>query len=677
MTKNRALPLVLVALVLLGGCTAGRTRASFHHDSGSLPSASASEGTGDTPPSSWPDLSTSDAEQLLAPFLSCTSPAEFVARQRGVDMVRLVERLDDWSAVRLGALGPLPARAAEVLNRKRAAFLVTATREYGVAPAEVFALFVIHSAFDDDLRQVLRRLAEDKRLGQTLGRMAVAREQLRRRGLPLSDYPDRPEHALEDSLRGAREATGDILTSAPMFQTGPMLSYVARKGQLPPPYRQALDEVESALAKQALESGNVLLGVVDELTFGVPLGFYYLAAGLGQGMSSLSEGQYEQATRELTPAALMVALYAGGKGARYLSESRGGALQRLAPRLEELRTTAERLRTQLGGEGLEAVARYLRADPEAALLVIDGGEASVAALYEARGNVPKAQAWLSEAKSERPGSARTRGGAGKSPGGVASLVDEATSLPREVLDAKFLEVELDVPGPRLSGNVAAMEKQLAALEKAPPAGATGHPLWSEYLEYGKGRVADLQQGKKVKPPLQWEGYQQMRGLVTRGLAFERTMAKLLRDDAALPRAQRRFLQDFNEPRVETYVGVWKPKAGLRFADVLVIEQKPLPGQPPRVETFSFKSRDLSRLGSTALEAQLTADAREALRKYGETLDIRRDSLQPHLREGRSVPIKRVRLIYEGGNLKPNEVNVLNRAVNSAKAAVPGVEVLFQ
>jgi hypothetical protein len=290
MTKNRAPLLALVALVLLGGCTAGRTRASFHHASGSLPSTSASEGTGDTPPSGWPDLSTSDAEELLAPFLSCTSPAEFVARQRGVDMVRLVERLNDWSAVRLGALGPLPARAAEILNRKRASFLVTATREYGVAPAEVFALFVIHSAFDEDLRQVLRRLAEDKRLGQTLGRMAVAREQLRRRGLSLSDYPDRPERPLEDSLRGAREGTGDLLTSAPMFQTGPMLSYVAQKGQLPAPYRQALDEVESALAKQALDSGNVLLGVVDELTFGVPLGFYYLAAGLGQGVSSLSEG---------------------------------------------------------------------------------------------------------------------------------------------------------------------------------------------------------------------------------------------------------------------------------------------------------------------------------------------------------------------------------------------------
>ena len=311
-----------------------------------------------------------------------------------------------------------------------------------------------------------------------------------------------------------------------------------------------------------------------------------MTAGVGQGVSSLSEGQYEQATRELTPAALMVALYAGGKG---LQATRG--LQGLGLRLEELKATTQRLRGQLGGEGLEAVARYLRADPEAALLVIDGGEAGAAALYEARGNVPKAQAW--------------------------------------------------------------------------------------YLDYGKGRVADLQRGTKVKhgrplePPLKWEGYQQMRGLWLRGLAFERTMAKLLREDAALPRAQRRFLQDFNEPRVEAYVGVHKPKAGLRFADVLVIEQKPLPGQPPRVETFSFKSRDFSVLKEPDLRARMVEDARQALEYYGETLDIRRPGLE--LR----VEVQRVRLIYEGGELKPPLAANPDAVMNRVQKDVPGVEVFFQ
>jgi len=686
-TKHRggALLLALAVLVLLGGCTAGRAQASFPYTSGPLqPAGRASAQAGyrqdtppldgcGTPPPGWPGQSSSDTEELLAPFLSCTSPAAFVQLQRGVDMVRLVERLDDWSAVRLGALGPLLPEATGILNRKRASFLVATAREYGPALAEVFALFVVHSAFDDDVRQVLRQLALDKRLGQTLGQMAAVREHLRQRGLPLSDYADRPERP-GDALRGAGEGMGEALSSAPLFQLGGGLEYGARKAQLPPPYQRALDEVEDALARRALEPGNVLWGVLDELTFGVPLGFYALAAGVGHGAYSLTQGQYEQATRELTPAVLMVALYAGGKGVRALSQ---GRVQPLELRLEELKTTAQRLREQLGGEGLQEVARYLRADPEAALLVIDSGEAGALALHDARGNVPRAQAWLSQAKSERPGATRTRGGAGKSPGGVASLADEAAELSREVLDSKVLELEFDIPGPRLSRDVAALEKQLAALEETPPAGATEHALWSEYLQYGKGRLADLRQagkskkGGQLEPPLKWDGYQRMRELLLRGVRFERGRAQRLRDEAALPRAQRHLLQDFDSPRVETYVGVKKPETGLRFADVLVIEQKPPAAQPPRVETVSFKSRDFSGMEFEAMEAQMLQDAKEAMAYYGGTLEIVRPKLKQR------VNVQRVRLVYEGGALKPKSAGVLEQAVKSTQDKVPGVEVLFQ
>ncbi|OJH36653.1 hypothetical protein [Cystobacter ferrugineus] len=74
---------------------------------------------------------------------------------------------------------------------------------------------------------------------------------------------------------------------------------------------------------------------------------------------------------------------------------------------------------------------------------------------------------------------------------------------------------------------------------------------------------------------------------------------------------------------------------------------------------------------------MKVDAAEALRKYGEALDIRRDSLRSLLREGSKVPIQRVRLIYEGGELKPKNVADLDAAVREAENAVPGVEVLFQ
>ncbi len=146
-------------------------------------------------PPGWPDFSSDDAEALLAPFLACSSPAEFVALQERVDMPDMVEKLDDWSTVRLGALGPVREDAAHLLQRKRAAFLLSTTERQGLLHAEVFALFVLHSAHDDEVDEVLRLLARDKQLGQTLGLMPSVREELVRRGMALTRYPDRDEQA--------------------------------------------------------------------------------------------------------------------------------------------------------------------------------------------------------------------------------------------------------------------------------------------------------------------------------------------------------------------------------------------------------------------------------------------------------------------------------------------------
>jgi hypothetical protein len=159
------------------------------------------------------------------------------------------------------------------------------------------------------------------------------------------------------------------------------------------------------------------------------------------------------------------------------------------------------------------------------------------------------------------------------------------------------------------------------------------------------------------------------------LAFERIMVALLRADAALPQAQRLWLRDFVDPRIETCVGVAKEgQPGVRFADVVVIEKQPPAGQQPRVETFSFKSRDLSLLKEGPLTAQMTEDAREALGYYGETLNIRRPSLK-YL--GSEVQVRRVRLIYEGGELKPTDPAMLKKAVPEVQREVKGVEVLVQ
>ena len=109
---------------------------------------------------------------------------------------------------------------------------------------------------------------------------------------------------------------------------------------------------------------------------------------------------------------------------------------------------------------------------------------------------------------------------------------------------------------------------------------------------------------------------------------------------------------------------------VRFADVLVIEARPLPGQAPRVETFSFKSRFLKPLVGEALEAPIRVDAQAALDYYGGRVNIRRPSIKG------SVQVQRVRLVYEGGSRMPAQP-VLDAARWKVEREVKGVEVVIQ
>ncbi|NOJ95416.1 hypothetical protein HMI51_21060 [Corallococcus coralloides] len=568
-------------------------------------------------------------------------------------MPRLVESLDDWDAVRLGALGPLDAKASGILQRKRAAFLVGAVERYGPPRAEVFALFILHTSFDDELREWVQHLAREKQLGETLGGMPAVREELLRRGLKVTAHPEREEQA-GDVLRGLGRAGRDALSSTDVSAGARYVEFSAKRAQLPPPYQEALDAVERALMAGHFSPGNVVRGGFDHLTFGVPMGFFHLLAGTAQGATSLAKGRYEQATRELAPAALMVALYAGGKGARAL---RG---ERPVFDLEALKAAVERLEDQLGVNATRELLRQLRASREGAFLAAEWGEAGALALYEARGNPAKAQALLAEASRERPGAAQ------KSTGSGVQSKDFA-GVPPEVLEARLAQVEWEATGPRLSRDVSFLKEHPP--ERDVPPGAEGHPLWTEYVRYRESRLAELEQAIPAKGPLRWEGYLDLRGQFIRGLLFEQAMVARLRADAALPRAQRRWLKDFDQPRIETHVGM--TKADLRFADVLVIETKPPSGQPPRMETISFKSRDLRLLNEEALKAQMGADARAALRYYGETVNVRRPGLEGLAR------IRRVRLIYEGGALKPQGSDSLKGVLAQVRDAVEGVEVQIQ
>ncbi|WP_342379398.1 hypothetical protein NVS55_08060 [Myxococcus stipitatus] len=326
---------------------------------------------GQAVPEGWPDYSTWWDGELLEPFLMCTSPAEFLTLQDRVDMPRLVEALSDWNAVLLGALGPVREDTASLLNRKRTAFLLRATEEYGPPRAEVFALFILHSAHDDDLREILFLLAQDKQLEEMLRLLPTFRVALEDRGLKPSARADR-EFEWKDMGRGLARAGRDALATSPMVGGGRENALFSIRSQLPPPYQQALNEVETALAREHFAPGNVALGTFDHLTFGVPLGFYGLLAGTGHGAYSLYQGQYEQATRELAPAVLLAALYAGGKGLRALSEGRGvpgvgvprlRGLMGVEVRLQALKAVVRELELLLGGGWAEAARQLHSGQP--------------------------------------------------------------------------------------------------------------------------------------------------------------------------------------------------------------------------------------------------------------------------------------------------------------------------
>jgi len=672
--------LVIAAVAMAAAGCAGPERAARYLPGADVLAGSATGGWGGSAvPEGWPNVSSTN--DLLAPFLACRSPGEFIELQHRADMTRLVERLDPWSAVRLGSLGPVLA-GADVLNRKRAEFLVAATEEYGPALAEVFALFIVHSAFTDDIREVLRLLAEDKRLGETLGRMGEVSRQLAERGIGPSEYKDRPERG-GDVLRGLGRAATDALSTSELRRGAVAMRYYAQRAQLPPRYEQALVEVERVQFEAAHSTLNVLKGGFDHLTFGVPLGFLNLVMGTCHGVGELLQGHYEQGVREVAPAAVLVGLYAGGRALRPgLAAERGagsgGAKSGWLPNLGfgGLEAVAQRLRERLGASGLVQLAKYLQARREAALLVYEGGELGAIGLFEASGDVAKARAWMSKAVQERPtgSGAAAAAATGEALGGLAALVDEGAGQTRAVLEVKLAEVEASAPGPRLSWDLKAVETAKPLLGEPPAGVPPSAALWREYVAYYERRLGEMRGTEKtgtqadVKPPLWWWSYESFRDAFRAAIEYQRARTVALLADAAKPRGDRSRFREFEKPFVQPNAGV--KKTDLRFADVLIIEREVAPGRSSRVETVSFKRRDFRKMKAEDVRELMKGDAREAMRYYGGVLDIRTPGLG--LR-GQPVTVSKVHLVYDA-KLKP-ESDL--QSIFEGVAAETGVEVRFE
>jgi|GEM_PF-3573354 len=240
----------------------------------------------------------------------------------------------------------------------------------------------------------------------------------------------------------------------------------------------------------------------------------------------------------------------------------------------------------------------------------------------------------------------------------------------EALRAKFLQAENESTEGRWPRDAKYLKKVQPGLKYDAPDGTQPDSfMWGEYVKYRERRLGELLEGLPVRGPLKYFAYVRMRASYAQGLAFERKMVALLMEDAARPRAERRWLKDFDQPRIETHVGL--AKADLRFADVLVIEEGPSAGPRPRVETFTFKSRDLSRMKLTELTAQLAADAHDALMYNGETLRIRHPGMEME------AQVQRASLIYERSDQKPVAPAVWKEAAELVMGRLTGAELSLQ
>jgi hypothetical protein len=209
--------------------------------------------------------------------------------------------------------------------------------------------------------------------------------------------------------------------------------------------------------------------------------------------------------------------------------------------------------------------------------------------------------------------------------------------PRDLsaIRAKLVEAEALETGARQTAVLKDLVR-LRPLPERPPAGLpAGEALWRDYVTYWERRFSELSApGARVagiRPPLTWENYQS-------------DVSAMLQGEVEKPQGKRRLLHEMARPRMEENVGLAHEGSDARtYVDQFALDEAALESNAPRVETFSTKQRDFTRMDKGAIATQVQADAREAFKKYGGTVEIRRPG---HPLFERSVTVTQVHVVYD-------------------------------
>ncbi|WP_224372464.1 hypothetical protein [Hyalangium versicolor] len=138
---------------------------------------------------------------------------------------------------------------------------------------------------------------------------------------------------------------------------------------------------------------------------------------------------------------------------------------------------------------------------------------------------------------------------------------------------------------------------------------------------------------------------------------------MLRAEVDTSRARRQMLDQMERPRVDENVGLAHDDGTpLSYADQFVVDEATVRQATPHVETFSTKQRDFSGMSVRVIEQHVIADSKEAVGKYGGTVEVRRPG---HPLFERRVPVSRVHLVYDG-RLLPELHNLREQMTTTAR-----------
>jgi hypothetical protein len=214
--------------------------------------------------------------------------------------------------------------------------------------------------------------------------------------------------------------------------------------------------------------------------------------------------------------------------------------------------------------------------------------------------------------------------------------------------ARLVETEALETGARQTAVLKDLAR-LRPLPERPPSGVTaGEALWRDYVTYWERRFSELSapdaRATSIRPPLTWEGYRLFRTRFARAMKFQSDVSAMLQAEVEKPRGKRQLLHEMARPQMDENVGLAHEGSDARtYADQLVVDEATLESDAPRVETFSTKQRDFTAMSERGFQTQVEADAREALRKYGGTVEVRR---QGHPLFERRVAVTQIHVVYD-------------------------------